>query len=76
METWNNSFSDKEYRRIAKLDNGELVKYDAAALAKDAYSPDFFECIGHGVIHSINEVEQIGRDQLYFFKRKTVKPEQ
>ena len=59
---------------FAKLDDGAVVPYDACNTSRDAswdaqFRPDVFEYIGHGVIHTVNGVNQNSTRPMHFWKR-------
>ena len=54
---------------LAKLESGEIVKYDYSR-HYEWDTPKGFVFLGSGVIYSINGVEQDGTQKLYFFKIK------
>lgn len=67
-------FDLRNYIRTAKLDNGEIVEYDACSKnGMNAYDIKHFRYIGHGKIHAINNIAQEGLEDYYFF-RKTHQP--
>ena len=61
------------YRALALIDS-KLVPYDACDEHRETelYSPEVFEYVGQGEIHSINGVVQIkvGEPKQYHFWRK------
>ena len=54
--------------RIAKLENGEKVNYDACGNSQHDYP--HYEYIGEGIIWTINGVNQNSTTKRHFFKRK------
>ena len=54
----------------AKLENGDIVVYDACSEKPNAYDPKNFKSIGKGVIHSVNGVEQPLYTQTMYFYAK------
>ena len=64
------NFWNKEPKRMCKLDNGTVVRYDVCSQDKNDYDPKIFAYIGFGTIFSINDVRQIGAHQYHFFERK------
>ncbi len=57
-----------------KLNSGDIRQYDLCADRQDAYDPDLFECIGRGVIKSVNGVRQLGIEERWFFVRRQQQP--
>ena len=55
----------EETFRQAKLDNGDIVKYDATSIIRNNY-PDWIY-LGEGVIYTINGIEQSGTTRGHFF---------
>ena len=61
---------------LAKLDDGTVVPYDACSTFRDAswdaqFRLGVFEYIGHGVIYTVNGVNQNSTRPMHFWKRVT-----
>lgn len=61
----------KPRKRIAKID-GAFVEYKACSTRKNTYKKQeksgFFEYIGNGTIHAIDDVLQSGLKKYHFWK--------
>jgi len=53
-----------------KLDNGEIVHYQACSEKEAAYDRRYFLPIGRGIIYEIDRVRQNFKDKMYFYRRR------